>query len=278
MNHLASNRFTLTLGTVIRAYDGASVPIQTPSIYFAGRWQRLKHRRTPSSSIIWMCGAGVAHHSNGQDGCTFENQTRVNGACQSQPAGSSGVLNTNDGSFGVNYIEVRAARSSRTIVDSVEVGTALTLGLDYRLYVPWKFPPGGSGLTQIQHLFGRSEFQGLFQQEWPTRKLWKLDHLQLTLRGSTRFGGGSAVATSGSADVAWFGFAGGTAGPFVRLYSGNDYYNIRFLEERRYLMAGVVWGPREADAIPQDQGTEDCWHAGPSAEGVNAGRAARPQV
>lgn len=163
------NRFTLTLGTVIRAYDGASVPIQTPSIYFAGRWQRLKHRRTPSSSIIWMYGAGVAHHSNGQDGCTFENQTRVNGACQSQPAGSSGVLNTKDGSFGVNYIEVRAARSSRTIVGSVEVGTALTLGLDYRLYVPWKFPPCGSGLTQIQHLFGRSEFQGLFSRSGPPK-------------------------------------------------------------------------------------------------------------
>ena len=235
------NKFVLTLGTVVRGHSGGSVPIQTPSIHFAGRWQRLVHQRGPTASKIWMYGAGIGHHSNGQDGCTFENQIRSGTSCVPQESRSAAPLNTKDGSFGVNYLELRSAVSSRTIQRSLDVGTALTLGADYRYHFASKIVPGGSGLRQIDHLYGVHEFRGLLQQEWPTPRLWRFDHVQLSLRGFLRFGHGSELASGGSADLSSLGFAGGTAGPFVRLYSGNDYYNIRFLEKRRFVMVGVVW-------------------------------------
>jgi len=245
------NRVTLTLGTIIRAHKGASVPIQTPSIHFAGRWQHLIHRRKTDSSRIWMYGAGVGHHSNGQDGCTFELQARQEASCEPTVSRSTASLNTKDGSFGVNYLEFRSAVSSRTIQKSLDVGTTLTLGADYRYYIPWKFPPGGSGLKNIEHLFGRHELLGVFQQEWPTPRLGRFDHLQLTFRGMVRAGGNSDLASAASAEVAYLGFAGGTAGPFVRLYGGNDYYNVRFLERRRYLMVGVVWDHSRLNRFPK---------------------------
>lgn len=245
------NRWTLTLGTTVRGHQGASVPIQTPSIHFASGWQHLAHRRTSTSSKMWMVGAGVGHHSNGQDGCTFENERRVDGECLGVSQGTPRTLNTADGSFGVNYLDFRSAVTSRQLRDGIDVDTALTLGLDYRLHVPWKVIPGGSGLRDIESLYGRHELRAVFQQEWPAPKIWKLDHVQLGLRGWLRFGADSDVATGGSAELAYLGFAGGIAGPFVRLYGGNDYYNIRFLEKRRYVMVGVLWDHGRLARLPK---------------------------
>jgi len=248
------NRFTFTLGVTSRGHEWALVPFQIPSVYVAGRWQRLLHRRTPTSSKIWMFGAGVGHHSNGHDGGSYN---RVGEGSLPEGTSAARTLNTADGSFGVNYLEVRGAVSSRVIRDVVDVDSAFTLGLDYRVHVPWTIIPGGTGLTAIEPLYGRHELRANFQQEWPTPKVWRFDHLQLALRVWTRFGAGSNAATGGSADLAFFGFAGGSAGPFVRLYGGNDYYNIRFLEKRRYVMLGIVWDHSRLTRFPNHAARAD---------------------
>lgn len=240
-------RFALTLGTIIRGHDGPSVPIQTPSIIFAGRGQYLRHKVRNDVSDIRVFELGIYHHSNGQDGCTFVTQQRIDDECQPalEPAPDDWVVNTKDGSFGVNYVSSKIGWSRRTRqplddAGSREVRTAHNLHVEYRRYVTWI--PGGSGIRQIARRFGRNEVEGQWQWEvpsWPT--LWRLRHYQLTARGWRRFGSDATGAGGASGELAWLGFAGGVAGPFVRVYRGSDYYNIRFEEQRRHLLVGLKW-------------------------------------
>lgn len=253
----ARNRFALTLGTIIRGHDGPSVPIQTPSVIFAGRGQRMYHRRRGDVSTIRVYEVGVYHHSNGQDGCTFTDQQRIDDECRPalEPAPDNWTVNTKDGSFGVNYLSGKVGWSRRTLDPAIttggsqEVRTAHNLHVEYRRYVT--SIPGGSGIKQIAKRFGRNELEVQWQWEvpsWPA--ISRLRHYQFTARGWRRFGSDANGAGAISGEVAWLGFAGGLAGPFLRLYRGSDYYNIRFEEERRHVMVGLKWDRPRMARIP----------------------------
>ena len=249
-------RFALTLGTIIRGHDGPSVPIQTPSIIFAGRGQYLRHRVRNQVSTIMVAEGGVYHHSNGQDGCTFTNQQRIEDECRpaQEPAPDDWVVNTKDGSFGVNYLSGKIGWSRRRLDDrdavgSQQVRSAHNLHVEYRRYVT--IIPGGSGIKQIAKRFGRNEVEGQWQWELPSwPRFSRLRHYQLTARGWRRFGSDAHGAGGISGEFAWLGFAGGVAGPFVRVYRGSDYYNIRFEEERRHVLVGLKWDRPRLARIP----------------------------
>lgn len=250
-------RFALTLGTILRGHDGPSVPIQTPSVIFAGRYQYLQHRVVDDVSRILVAEGGVYHHSNGQDGCTFTEQSRINDECvpDATPALDSWVVNPKDGSFGVNYLSAKVGVSRRRLdaqdptIGSREVRVAQNLQVEFRRYVT--FIPGGSGIRQIERRFGRNEIDAQAQYELPSP--WQpgqFRHIQLTLRGWRRFGADARGSGGTSAEISWLGFAGGVAGPFVRYYRGSDYYNIRFEEKRRQVMVGLKWERSRLARIP----------------------------
>ncbi len=252
-------RFALTLGTTIRGHLGPSVPIQTPSIFFAGRGQYLRHYRRGTRSTVALVEGGLNHHSNGQDGCTFVEQQRRTGACEPKlkPAPRDWTLNTVDGSFGVNYFSLKSAVSVRRIAGADagaaarEVERAQSVQLEFRRYVT--FVPGGGGIEQIAPRFGRNEIDAMWQVERPSwLRPGQFRHAQLTVRGWRRFGRDSRSSGGAAAELAWLGFAGGVAGPFVRAYRGSDYYNIRFEENRRFVLLGLKWDKARLSRLPRE--------------------------
>lgn len=243
----------LTLSTTIRGHAGQSVPIQTPSIGFAGRYQRLMHARSAGKvgsvaphgvSSIRMFGFGLVHHSNGQDGCTFADQSRgVDGRCSPDDTvvANTSKLNTIDGSFGTNYWAATFGWSRRRFqADGRNFGFVHSYTAEGRYH---QDRPGGGLKDGLADVYGRWEAAGSAQVELPhprigfkkplLRELGRFDRVQLTSRAWVR-GGGTRVYSGASVDAAWLGFAGGVAGPFVRWYEGDDYYNIRFAERRSF--------------------------------------------
>jgi hypothetical protein len=258
---------SLTLSTTIRGHRGSSVPIQTPSIGFAGRLQYLQHTRTRATpappgqvagnrgtSVVFMTGLGLVHHSNGQDGCTFSQQQRNSDrTCipEAPGDGDAWTINVRDGSFGTNYFAATVGMTQRTIRREDEsFGFARGGLLEYRFHQNF---PGGGLKQQLASFYGRHEAAGQLQIEIPHPMVWnRFEHVQLTARGWARFGQDRGSHRGGSIEAAWLGFAGGIAGPFVRIYSGRDYYNIRFEERRRFLMVGVLWDHARFTRLPMN--------------------------
>ncbi len=251
--------YTLTLGTVIRGHSDASVPIQTPSIGFAGRYHHLVHSRSASSdskgrplpdeSTIKMWMVGLVHHSNGQEGCPFQGQTRnSNGDCLPEDKEVyKDPLNTIDGSFGTNYWVVGWGRSKKRVGEGTVFGRGWTISLEGRYHQNF---PGGGLKAGMRERYGAIEAAGMFQREWHHRRLgilkwWpygaeRFRHPQLTVRGAVRRAKRETYWSS-SAQLAWLGFGGGTIGPMLMGFVGDDYYNIRFDERRRFIMVGLLW-------------------------------------
>ena len=266
-------RHTLGLGlsTTIRGHSGSSVPIQTPSIGFSGRYQRLMHARTTPNpnaiakygvSSIRMFGLGLVHHSNGQDGCTFVAQSRDStGACRPEDTdvATTSAINTIDGSFGTNYWAISTGWSRRRFLqDGRNFGFGHSYTLEGRFHQDF---PGGGLKAGLAEVYGRYEVAGSAQVElphrrlpfksWGLRQLRRFDRVQLTTRGWIR-AGGTRVYSGGSIDAAWLGFAGGVAGPFTRWYVGDDYYNIRFAERRTFKMYfGLMFDLGRLTRVPQ---------------------------
>ena len=111
----------------IRMFDQVSRPVRTPSYMPRGNFQLIWARnvaavtnafvRTSTAGSIaaagekqvslWEAHAIVGHHSNGQDGCFYQDEERIDEVCVSvQPIVDERVVNKQDGSFSTNYVRV----------------------------------------------------------------------------------------------------------------------------------------------------------------------------
>lgn len=84
--------------------DDPSAPVKTPSYMPKGTGQLLWFKLLEERVHVLAAQATVGHHSNGQDGCLFQNRDPKRDCAPVPPLDSSFVpVNREDGSFSTNY-------------------------------------------------------------------------------------------------------------------------------------------------------------------------------
>ena len=106
----------------LRMFDETSSPVRTPSYMPKGTVQIVRMRNLSKADEddeterykgpveMWLIDAiPFGHHSNGQNGCLFNEQSRnAEGECVNVAGTLPMTVNKNDGSFSTNYVEVLA--------------------------------------------------------------------------------------------------------------------------------------------------------------------------
>ena len=220
----------LTPKFVVRIFDDESTPVRSPSympratVYVARdvEWNLASEQPGTFYSIR------VGHHSNGEDGDFY----------------ADGRIDVDEGSFSTNYVEVGMHRILPELGLPL-VGPSITI----------------LGASLEQHMwFGQTEeLDGQFSDtrlhlhldsyrsddEGSVNFSAQLSYLFGELRGEPYFGHERFVIdTQVQLRTPWFT----TAGFYLGMYAGADYYNMRF---RRYLLVPrfglafdfATWGP-----------------------------------
>ncbi len=242
---------TITMMVNLRQLQADSAPVRTPS--FMPRFRLTAVRSAPpvakQTTAQWVVDAAFGHYSNGQDGCTFQQQDRSNGCTLSTPVRDEDLIeNGVDGSFSSHYLEGAVARRwirwtdtllANGRIPSARIVTAFVRVRDYRS-VSWI---GGGMSDDLQRLYGavriRAGGEAVFETDGDGR--FRGPHL---IDGWIEHAGGRSRAGSWRGAVEYsktFDGINGT-GVFVRGYAGHDDYNIAFLRQIRVLQIGVILG------------------------------------
>ena len=217
--------FLFTPGVRVRMMHGRSDPVRSPSYMPRIDFQRLLVRDHGSTVHVWEWHAGAGHHSNGQTGCPFADQTSSNGRCVPQTfAGDpavrevsyrTGGFSTNDARGGVDFRHNVVDKEGQTVRD-------WSAGVEYQR--EFKTDP------DLKPFYSQNRLNGSVALAWKD------------LPGTSRLRAGLDVGLavdrplptvarwSFSPEVAWFPWSQVGVGLFARLYRGRDYYNIRFAD------------------------------------------------
>lgn len=258
-----------TFLTRLRMFDEASNPVRTPSYMPKATIQLawLKNRSTddPTNASdrflrgpveMWLINAiPFGHHSNGQNGCLFNQQARIEGECEpeSPPVTGPDDVNTENGSFSTNYLRVGAEYrrlypngddpNDVRAVTRREWGVGGSIELNPSGYV------GGSISDTLRPLYGPTRFRvtaDVIAGNWRA-PVWLLDRVncgRAWVDGSVMFirdAAPSVDAVTTAVEAACLPGGWGGAGLFVRYYRGQDYYNAAFLENINRLQFGMTF-------------------------------------
>jgi hypothetical protein len=256
-----------TFLTRLRMFDEASNPVRTPSympkatIQLA--WMKNRSTADPDDGEKFLKGpiemwlASVipfGHHSNGQNGCLFREQVRIDGDCQPEFPAAVGPddVNRENGSFSTNYIRF-GVEYRRLFPDGDDP-------VDIRAITRREWGIGGSVELNPSGYIGGSISDTLKPLYGPTRYRVTADiavaNWRAPIPGIDRINCGRAWAEAaatfiqGAADsvdnvlafeAACLPAGWGGAGLFVRYYRGQDYYNAGFLENINRVQFGVTF-------------------------------------
>jgi hypothetical protein len=256
-----------TFLTRLRMFDEESNPVRTPSYMPKGTIQLawMKNLSTKDSESepleflkgpidMWLVNViPFGHHSNGQNGCLFLEQVRIEGECQPQTPASTRPedVNRENGSFSTNYIRMGLEYRRLHLVGNYpeelravsqrEWGIGGSLELNPSGYI------GGSISDTLKPLYGPTRFRitaDAVAGNWRVPVWRRLNCGRAWADASVTFIHGAAdsvdtVATSLEAACLPEGWGG--AGLFVRYYRGQDYYNAAFLENINRLQFGLTF-------------------------------------
>jgi hypothetical protein len=222
----------------VRMLNQYSVPIQVPSYhlyltYYRGIdfWQRTFLQKIFYNDAIWF--GSVVHHSNGQSGKFYLNDTTK-------------TINLTSGSFSVNFIQLGV--SSYTLRPSgANFFSLREIKVHTELYPSGWCDPHLNGIYGFYRLFGTFGFAGPWRQEkegWVNRWLQKssFEFKAGWIFGAYRDFAPLEVSRRLIIDLnykyypSWFD----EIAFFVRFYSGQDYYNIYFERQLTVLTAGIT--------------------------------------
>lgn len=253
----------------LRMFDEVSDPVRTPSYMPKGTVQLawLKNRSTadpeqdPVAFIkgpveMWLVNAiPFGHHSNGQNGCLFVGQARVDDECTPAVTASAaaGDVNVQDGSFSTNYIQVgleyrRLHTNGDDPVDTRAI-TRREWGIGGGIELNPSGYVGGALDDDLRPLYGPTRFHitadllggNLHVPIWPGRRAtcgraWTNARVTI-IRGAAE----SVDEIATAIEAACLPARWGGAGLFVRYYRGQDYYNASFLQNINRLQFGVTF-------------------------------------
>lgn len=239
----------------LRMFREASSPVRTPSYMPKGNVQFARMRnlsRAPASDEtarnrgpieMWLIDAiPFGHHSNGQNGCLFTDQTRnVEGHCVVTNTSRPRAVNKTDGSFSTNYIDA-GVYYGRMYVEGTGVPVPTTKR-EWRTGVGVQFNPkwylGAAIDDELADLYGQTRvfvegnmagrdysFCGRLEGQV---QLHYIHNAPEAIPSVTTIIEGACLPKK------W----GGT-GLFVKFYNGQDYYNLGFAETIRQLQIGFT--------------------------------------
>jgi hypothetical protein len=260
----------------IRMFNERSAPVRTPSYMPRGNFQMIWARNLENAMAmaraerssewasfrqsavatvsLYETHLVVGHHSNGQDGCLFTNETPEGDDCVAVPGGAPREINTKDGSFSTNYVRV-GTNYRRNYLD--EAGLS---GLEWGFRFDVEYHPRPWVDPRIVDLYGRLREEVGFAT---AARGWRWCGRRAEISGSLKLihsapeGVSSLVKT---AQVDCFPWRNGGWGFFVRYYHGQDYYNIGFLRNISRVHAGATFNQngffrfRSSEAVRSDSG------------------------
>jgi hypothetical protein len=258
-----------TFLTRLRMFDEASNPVRTPSYMPKATiqlvWLKNRSREDPATAPdqflrgpveMWLVDAiPFGHHSNGQNGCLFRSQVRLDGECEPQSPGATGPddVNTENGSFSTNYLRA-GVEYRRLYPDGDDPGdlravTRREWGVGGRIELNPTGYLGGSISDTLRPLYGATRFRvaaDIVVGNWraPMRLLDRVNCGRAWADGSVMFirdAAPSVDAVSTSLEAACLPAGWGGAGLFVRYYRGQDYYNAAFLQNIHRLQFGLTF-------------------------------------
>lgn len=260
----------------VRMFDERSNPVRTPSYMPKASIQLawLKNLSTadpatePEKIIngpieMWLVHAiPFGHHSNGQNGCLFTDQVRVDDECVSfrTVPNAPRSINLENGSFSTNY--VRAGVNYRRLYpagddpDDTRPITRREWGLGAHFEVHPTGYVGGSIDEELRPLYGTKRLKttaDVVAGNWPVPLLTRVTCGRAWAELSVEYinGAASSVPKLGTTIEASCLPAGwGGSGLFVRYYRGQDYYNASFLNSISRLQFGITFLQAKFLAFP----------------------------
>lgn len=238
--------FALDFVHRVRMLNRDSDPVRTPSYLprITGQLARFYYPRTGSFYEVGelLFDVQVGHHSNGQEYCPFAAGVR-DGQCPPFATDSPRyeLVNLENGNFSTNYLRVGAHH--RFILDLDEnhvVHRSFALGARYERAS--SVGPGGIDAPHDQ-LYGRNrleldgELQVLDSHLLPGLGWWPglIGHHRAELSYEWVQGTGPGIARHNiSAELSRSFLQAGGLGAFLRLYRGQDYYNINYVHRIDY--------------------------------------------
>jgi hypothetical protein len=237
-----------TPGVRLRMFESVSSPVRTPSYMPRGDFQllwarnvapfvqELTGRPTDNQVSIWEGHAVVGHHSNGQDGCFWQDEQRIDEVCVIvAPVEGDRQVNKHDGSFSTNYVRF-GMNYSRNILDE-----NLWARREWGFKVDVEYHPRAWVDDQVVDIYGRTRFK--FGGTIASREVsWCPKRIE---------GKGGLEAIVGHPDSVWpvavmaqftcFPTPRGGWGFFVRYYGGQDYYNLGLLDNIQRVQVGATF-------------------------------------
>ncbi len=248
----------------IRMFEDVSRPVRTPSYMPRGNFQVIWARnveavaagytgasqltapagpgRDPSAAgdprqvSLWEGHAIVGHHSNGQDGCFFQDEERIDEECVSVlPIAGDRLVNKRDGSFSTNY--VRAGLNYRRNTLDGDLWALKEWG--FRAAI--EYHPRAWIDDDIEEIYGRTRFNvdgtyALRELPWCPRRAEATAGFQV-IAGHPESVWPVAITVQGTC----FPTRQGGWGFFVRYYGGQDYYNLGLLENIQRVHVGATF-------------------------------------
>jgi hypothetical protein len=247
----------------LRMFSTRSNPVRTPSfmpkLNLQFFWVSLVDPSLLLDSPIRIVAINTVpwgHHSNGQEGCLYADQTMTaSGDCVDGvvPPGARRTTNKLNGTFSTNYFRIWGAYRHLRLDDRdpdqllrANQTCTFTLGVEGN---PQPFGPGTIPNEQ-KALYPTTRIISGVELSWREfRRSW----LNGRMSGSVQVEYLRNVAPL----LSPWTFTGewshtlhrlGGWGPFLRYYRGMDYYNLGFLDNTRYVHLGIVF-----DAIRSDE-------------------------
>lgn len=238
----------------VRQNTSFSNPVDTPSYKPGLRFQFFKLVRNGISSKTYWMGSfqtGIQHYSNGQKGCFFEGHevlTRSDGskACVAGPAvlANNSALNTDNGSFSLNYIPLEWWARWGTINPVLNglADSSITIGAQIKYL--FAMDPAQEELYGTHQYKLTLEWENLTLPKNPAHNWSKMMILRAAATyewawGRGRYRGDEFQLEASLIPMSWSG-----TGFFVRYHWGRDNYNINFLDQRPYFQFGIMIDPQ----------------------------------
>jgi hypothetical protein len=245
----------------IRMFESASRPVRTPSYMPRGNFQVLFARNiagavstvgalqelrstAQAQSVkradqrpmvaLWEAHAIVGHHSNGQDGCFYNEETRAGEGCSpSTPNITERSVNKTDGSFSTNYARVGINYRRNWLDAGGWAHKEWGVRFDYEQHFKMD--------ENVRELYGRQRVEGAISAAWRDLPLCPK---RLDSSGALKYihdHPGTVWPVAVTAQLSCFPFWKGGWGFFVRYYGGQDYYNLGLLENIQRLHLGATF-------------------------------------
>jgi hypothetical protein len=214
-----------TPGVRVRLTRERPHPVRTPSYLPRIDFQRLFVRDHGSTVNVWEWHAGAGHHSNGQSGCLFQDQTEAGGVCVPETyAGDSedrrvnnrsGNFSTNDLRSGFNFRHNLVNNAGQTTQD-------WSAGLEYQRQARTD--------SDLRKVYSQNRVNGRVSVAWKDRLWTSRLKAEMNVTFAIDRPLKKVARWSFSPEVAWFPWSRSGLGMFVRLYHGQDYFNLHFAD------------------------------------------------